>query len=320
MVHALVDGRQVHLDHLFALLAEGLLRGLLHIGDGFVNGDDVRQAEEGRLQHHAGVVAQAQLPGDGVGVDDVEFGVLFGQPPLDGGRQLTLQLLGGPAAVQQEGTAGLQLGDDVVLIQERLVVAGHEVRLLHQIGGEDGLLAEAQMAPGDAEGLLGVVLEVRLGVHIGVVADDLDGVLVGAHGAVAAQAPELAADHLLVGQGQAVAHGQGAVGHIVLNAHGEAGEGLVAQQVVEHGLDLGGSGVLGGETIAAAADVGGVLPVSVGGADSQIQGVAGRAHFLAAVQNGDLLHRLGQGGPEMLLGERIEQMDLEIANLLTQRV
>ena len=47
---------------------------------------------------------------------------------------------------------------------------------------------------GQAAGLLGVVLEVALRVHIGVVADDLDGVLVGADGTVGAQAVELAGD------------------------------------------------------------------------------------------------------------------------------
>ena len=78
-------------------------------------------------------------------------------------------------------------------------VAGHEVGLVDIVGGADGLVAEAQVADGHAAGLLGVVLEVRLHVLVGVVADDLDGVLVGAHGAVAAQAPELAGDGALVG-------------------------------------------------------------------------------------------------------------------------
>ena len=57
-----------------------------------------------------------------------------------------------------------------------------------------GLIAEAQVADGDAAGLLGVILEVGLDVLVGMVADDLDGVLVGANGAVAAQTPELALD------------------------------------------------------------------------------------------------------------------------------
>ena len=56
------------------------------------------------------------------------------------------------------------------------------------------MIAEAQVADGHAAGLLGVVLEVGLNIFIGVVADDLDGVLVRADGAVAAETPELAGD------------------------------------------------------------------------------------------------------------------------------
>jgi hypothetical protein len=76
-------------------------------------------------------------------------------------------------------------------------VAGHEVGLGDVVRALDGLVAEAQMADGDAAGLLGVVLEICLNVLVGVVADDLDGVLVGADGAVAAQTPELALDGAL---------------------------------------------------------------------------------------------------------------------------
>ena len=73
-------------------------------------------------------------------------------------------------------------------------VAGHEVSLVDIVRRLDGLIAEAQMADGDAAGLLGVILEVGLDVLVGMVADDLGGVLVGANGTVAAQTPELALD------------------------------------------------------------------------------------------------------------------------------
>ena len=132
------------------------------------------------------MVAQAQLAGERVGVHDVESGLLFSQAPLHGGGQVLLQRLLVPFAVQQEGTALFQLGHDIVFIKIVLIVAGHEIRLLHQIAGEDGRMAEAQVGFGDAEALFGVVFEVGLGVHIGVVADDLHRVLVGAHGAVGA--------------------------------------------------------------------------------------------------------------------------------------
>ena len=315
MGHPLVDGGQIHLHHLFTLLGERLLGGLFHVSGGFFHGDDVCQTEERSLQHHAGMVAQTQIAGDSVGINDVQFCLLFCQTPLYFAGQLLLQLLRCPAAVQQEGAAGFQLGDDIILTQEGLVVAGHKVCLLYQIGGENGLLAEAQMAAGDAEGLLGVVLKIGLGILIGIVADDLDGILVSAHGAVAAKTPELTADHFLVGEGQAGPNGQRAVCHIIFDTHSEAGERLILQQVIENRLDLSRGGVLGGETVTAAADVGGVLAVGVGGADGQIQRIARRAHFFAAVQHRDLLHRFGQRLQEVFCGERVEQMDLQIADL-----
>ena len=73
-------------------------------------------------------------------------------------------------------------------------MAGNEVSLVDVVGRLDRLVTEAQVGNGNATGLLGVVLEVSLYVLVGVVTDDLDGVLVGTNGAVAAQTPELALD------------------------------------------------------------------------------------------------------------------------------
>ncbi len=71
------------------------------------------------------------------------------------------------------------------------------------------MLAKAQMADGEAAGLLGVIGEVSLHLQVGVVTDDLDGVLVGAHGAVRAQAVELAGDGAFGGSVELLALGQG---------------------------------------------------------------------------------------------------------------
>ena len=54
------------------------------------------------------------------------------------------------------------------------------------------MITEAQVADGDTAGLLGVILEVCLNIFIGVVTNNLDGVLVSANGTVAADTPELA--------------------------------------------------------------------------------------------------------------------------------
>ena len=60
------------------------------------------------------------------------------------------------------------------------VVAGDKVGLGHVVRRTDRGITKAQVRNGDAAGLLGVVLEVGLDVLVGVVADNLDGVLVRA--------------------------------------------------------------------------------------------------------------------------------------------
>ena len=73
-------------------------------------------------------------------------------------------------------------------------MAGDKIGNVDQVFRLDGRLAEAQVRNCDAAGLLGVIVEVALGIHIGVVADDLDGVLVGADRTIRTQTEELAAE------------------------------------------------------------------------------------------------------------------------------
>lgn len=98
----------------------------------------------------------------------------------------------GPAGVEHKGAAFLDAFKNVVLGHIGGLVAGDVVGLGNKVGGLDGLFAEAQMRNGEAAGLFGVVGKVGLGVEVGVVADDLHSLLVGAHGAVRAEAEELA--------------------------------------------------------------------------------------------------------------------------------
>ena len=266
-VDAGVHGGDVHVHNLLALESVGLFHGILHVLHGVLHGDNIGQLEEGCLQHHVGAVAQAQRLGLLVGVDDIEFYVVLGNVLQDVTGHLLLQLILAPLAVEQEAAMGLQLGDDVVLGQIRLVVAGYEICVAHIIGRADGLLAEAQVALGDAEGLLGVILKIRLAVHISGLADDLDGVLIGTHGTVRAQAPELAGNGALRLAVQCRAQGQGQVGHIVHNADGEVVLGLIQQEIVIHGFNLSRGSVLAGQAVAAGKNLGPVLVVDVSSAD-----------------------------------------------------
>ena len=196
-----------------------------------------------------------------------------------------------------------------------ILVAGDEVGAVHQVGGLEIGLAETQMRNGEAAGLLGVVGEVALSVHVGVVADDLDGVLVGANSAVGAEAEELAL-HGAGGHGVDVgAHFEGQVGDVVLNAHGEVVLGRSNQHVVEHGLGHGGGEFLGAEAVAAGEELGEhadlIAVFHKGGADVFVQRFTEGAGFLGAVEHGHGLHGGGHDVQHELGAEGTEQTNLD---------
>ena len=194
-------------------------------------------------------------------------------------------------------------------------MASHKIGGLDQIRGADGLLAEAQMALGQAAGLLGVVDEVRLTVQVGGVADDLDGVLVGAHGAIGAHAPKLGAG-LTGGRGVDLAgNRQRGIGHIVHNAHGEAVLGLILLQIIQHGDDLTGGGVLAGQAVATAHDDHIAAQLLIYGTDILIQRLAHSTWLLGAIQHRQLAAGRRDGGHELIGGEGAVQMDIQQAHL-----
>ena len=83
-------------------------------------------------------------------VDGVELNVVVVDEALDLRRKVGLKAFRiAPAAVQQEGAAVDQLLGHVELADVCRVVACNEVRLAYQIGGLDGLFAEAEVGHGD---------------------------------------------------------------------------------------------------------------------------------------------------------------------------
>ena len=63
-------------------------------------------------------------------------------------------------------------------------MAGDIVRFADEVGLADRLGTETKMGNGHAAGFLGIVSKVSLGIHIRVIANNFDGALVGADGAV----------------------------------------------------------------------------------------------------------------------------------------
>ena len=60
-------------------------------------------------------------------------------------------------------------------------MAGNKVCLVNQIGRSDRVVSETKVGNRDTAGLLGIIEEIALRVFIRIIADDLDGVFVGAN-------------------------------------------------------------------------------------------------------------------------------------------
>ena len=313
---SLVHGFDVHVDDLVALLAVGLLDGGLDVGDGFFEGKHVGQREEGGLGDHVDAVAEAHFSGDLDSVNVVELQALASDGALHVAGKFTFHVFhGGPGGVQEEGAAVLDAFEHVIHVDVGVLVAGDEVGAVHEVGRLQRSLAETQVRHGEAAGLLGVVGEVSLSEHIGVVTDDLDGVLVGADGAVGAEAEELAL-HGAGGHGVDVsADLKGEVGHVVFDADSEVVLGRGHEHIVVDGLTHGRSEFLGAEAVAAGDDLGEhtdlVAVFHKSGADVLIEGFAESTGFLGAIDDGDGLHGGGQNFKHMLGAEGTIQTDLE---------
>ena len=316
---ASVDGLVVGVDDGLALLHVGLSGGVLHVLEGILGRQDLGQGEEGRLEHGVGALAHAHLGSEVDGVDEVDVHVVLGDVALGHGRQVLGELLVRPLAVHEERAARLDVADHLEALDDvGGVVASHEVGLRDVVRRADRGITEAQVRGGDAAGLLGVVLEVGLDVLVRVVADDLDGVLVGANGAVAAETPELALDGAGgSGVGGVLRLGEREVRDVVVDADGELALGLVGLELLEDGEGRRGRRVLAAEAVTAARDVDvGLAGLVEGGHDVLVQRLANGARLLRAVHDGDLLDRLGQDVDEVLDGERAVQTDLDQADLL----
>ena len=308
----------VVVDNVLALLDVRLLDHLLHDRKHLLHRHAVRQLEVHDTHRRVHVLAQVELAGQRRGVHHEEAGVLASQDALRlAGQQLVDLLLGGGGGVQQEDAVVLQRGEHVELVQVAALGARHVVGAADVVRAVDGVLAVAQVVHGPAVGFLRLVLGVALHVQVVVVAQDLHDGLRHGHRAVGAHAPH---DRLVdalrhrVGLGQLR---QRAVGDIVVDAHGEALDGLVRAQVLEHRAHLAGREVLGAHAVAAADDhrvhvAGGVHE---GGAHVQVQRLARAGAVLAAVQHGDALHGLGQHGEEVLHAPGSEQTHLQHAHL-----
>ena len=174
--------------------------------------------------------------GDAPGVDHIELKSLSQDLLLDRAGERIPHAIGRMRRVEQQRRAGRRPLQDLGALQEAELVAADETGLRYQVRRADGLGTKTQVRGGLRSGLLGVINEIPLGVEA-LVAQNLDGVLVGTDSPVRAQAEE----HGPYGLGrldvQRRVEGQARVGDVVHNPDGEAFPGVLALQLGQYAGD-----------------------------------------------------------------------------------
>ena len=311
-----VDGGEVLLDDFLAALAVGFLDGFLDRGDGLVFGQDAADGEEAGLHDRIDPHAHARFLGHVVGVNDVKFDLLVDDLPLNLFRQMVPRRFRRPEAVEQEHRAVGGVAEHVVLLEEDLLVACDEVCRADQASHPDRLRSKPQMADRHCPGLLRVVDEVALGEIVGIVADDLDRVLVRPDGSVRSQAVEHGPHDLVAFDVEGGIVVDAGVRHVVVDADGEMILGGVLGEFIEDALDHSGGDFLARQPVASADDLHVPTALDHGVDGVEVKRLAGRSRLLGAIHRRDDLRARRQCIDEMGDTERPIEADLDHADLL----
>ncbi len=189
----MIHSGEVLLHHGFAPLAIGFARWRFDGRDGLIARQCAAERKKAGLHHGVDAAAHPVVFGHLVGVDRKKAEVFFDDLLLHRTRQAGPSTSRGRyGAVQQERRAVLRHRQHIQALQKIELMAGHETGARNQIAGADRPGAEAEMRNGHRARFFRVVNEITLRVIIGIFADNLDGILIGADGAVRAQAVEKA--------------------------------------------------------------------------------------------------------------------------------
>ena len=129
-------------------------------------------------------------------------------------------------------------------------MAGDKIGVCKKIRGLYRLRREAKMAYRDAARFLRVIGKVSLGIHIGIFAYDLYGVLVSPYCPIGAQAPKLAPDRAFNGSVNGLRKGKRTVAYIVVYPYRKMVFGRHALHIVKYGLHHGRRKILASKTVA----------------------------------------------------------------------
>ena len=312
--HTGVNGAAIHIDYVLSLATIRVFNGCIKQFTGFVIRKNTGKVEECSLHNHIDASAKPDSAGNVKGIDDIEAGMEGSQFSLHGSREYLIQFFCAPAAVQYKGTARLQAFQQIILIDIGWSVAGNVVGVGNQIRLADWVRAETKVGNGYASGLSGVIGEIALCIHVRVIADNLDGILVGTDSTIGTKAPELAGNAPIIWLWEGN-RSQGKMGYIIGDAKGKVMSWTIGFQMFKYSHNIFWNDILGAESITAANDAD--IPVRCGYSTLyiQIQRFANSTWFACAVQYGNLLYRFRKLAEEMLYRERTVQMNVHDTHL-----
>ena len=308
-----VDCIVVHLNDRITLTSVSSLCSSLHQLDCLLLRNDVCQFEECRLKYGVDTSAKSDLFTDLDTVDHIELDVVVSDEFLNLSRKMLLKAFHIPRAVQKECTAVYQLLYHVVLAYIGRVVACNEVCLVDQVGRLDRRLTKTKVRHGNTAGLLGVIIKVCLSIHICIITNDLDGVLVCTYSTVSAKSPELAVDGSFRSRNERCAQLQRKVCHIIVDTDCE----FLLLSIVVYSYDLSRCGILGTKAVTSGEDRSIVEFCSLQSCYYvKVQRLAKSARLFCSVKNGDLLSGLRNCSYQSLCAKRSVKTNLYNTNLL----
>ena len=111
-------------------------------------------------------------------------------------------------------------------------MASHEISLIDQIGRMDGIWPKAQVRNRLCTRLLGVVYKITLSVVLGLLSNDLDGVLICAYGAIGTQPEEDRPNGVFTFNGESGIVIDAGVRNIVFDSYRKVIFGLVLGHII----------------------------------------------------------------------------------------
>ena len=194
-------------------------------------------------------------------------------------------------------------------------MASYEVRCSHQVSAADRIVAEAEVRAGESARLLRVVGEVSLAIFVGVVTDNLHGVLVCTYGTVGSEAIELGLEHTLAAESYFFFLRERSESYVIDDAEGEFVLWHRQCKVLVNREDLCRSGILRTKTEAATYDKRSILLAVEAVLNVEIERLAVCARFLGAVEHSDALGSGRHCSEEVLSREWTVEVNRNQTNL-----